>query len=152
MTNPAPVIHTGGRWIGPKRVRITSLWDLSDPQFDRFVIFRTPWFGVQLHKWYRPDSDRDLHNHPRWFATYILRGGYIEETRERPSERTWRLGSVHSVHLTDRHKVVHLLRVPTWTLVIVGPSRQRWGFFTRSGFVDADDYARHLDTKNGERT
>lgn len=139
MSAPAPIVHTGGRWIGPKRVRITSLWDTNDPQFDRFVIFRTPWFGVQLHKWYRPDSDRDLHNHPRRFATCILRGGYTEQTQY--GERTWRRGSVHSVRLSDRHKVIYLTQVPTWTLVLVGPTRQRWGFFTPDGFVDADDYA-----------
>ncbi len=40
---------------------------------------RTSLLKVMRHDWYRSDEDRDLHDHPWPFVTYIARGGYEEE-------------------------------------------------------------------------
>lgn len=43
--------------------------------------------GIFLHKMSAPDPGIDLHDHPWWFASLVLQGGYIEEraaSRESP--------------------------------------------------------------------
>lgn len=144
--DPSDVVHTSGNpWVPPKIVRIPDLFT-RDTMVTRIVLFRTPWFGAQIHKWHRPDNDRHLHNHPRAFVAIVLRGGYIEETSSGDRIRRW--GSVHRVGLEDWHSVRILLRVPTWTLVFVGPKRQEWGFETEDGFVNADHYKTYILATN----
>lgn len=43
-----------------------------------YVIPRNPLFNVYVHKFLRSDDDRALHDHPWWFVSLILRGGYVE--------------------------------------------------------------------------
>lgn len=138
--------------------RLTLVADNGQVYLDRLRILQTPWFGLYLHRMDSPDPGFDLHDHPWWFASLILRGGYIEEhaaAREAPAfalladrydtcrrgvERKWPGGSLHSFPLTDCHRIVRLLRVPTWTLVLTGPRRRSWGFYQPEGFVDWRDY------------
>lgn len=148
----AEIVHTGGRWVPPRKVVLPDLYNPDDEYLVRYVVFRTPWFGVQLHRINRQDNDRHLHNHPRVFWSLIVRGGYEEEVIDggrgyRPSyRRRWGVGSVHKTRLDAWHSIRKLLRYPTWTLLIVGPSRQEWGFLTEGGFVHADSYKGYLET------
>src|SRR4051812_9607864 len=50
------------------------------PMITRHRLIRVPWFGVYVHEIHRPDVDRDLHDHPWAFASFILSGGYTEVT------------------------------------------------------------------------
>jgi len=57
----------------------------DDPYLLRwYVIPRNPWLNVYVHKFMRSDDDRALHDHPWWFVSLMLRGGYVEisETAE----------------------------------------------------------------------
>jgi len=95
--------------------------------------------GVFLHRFFRSDSDRELHNHPwRWALSIILSGGYREERMERD-----RIGVTSRIlipsevnFITDRtfHRVDLLDPVNgAWTLFIVGPRFRDWGFLSRNG-------------------
>lgn len=127
----------------------------------RVRIVQTPWGSVYLHKLEVPDPGLDLHDHPWWFASLILRGGYEEEiadVRHAPSlariaeavgqpdvcrrgvTRSWSAGSVHTVGLTSAHRIYNLHRSPTWTLVLTGPRRRSWGFYDGAGFTDHRQY------------
>jgi hypothetical protein len=126
---------------------VTDIPDLRDPAsiyLRRYRLVETPWFGIFLHKILLADGDRDLHDHPWHFATVIVRGGYCEEVEAAAGrlQRRWRAGSVHGVRATDCHSIRSLLRVPTWTLVVVGRRRREWGFATGEGWVAADAYER----------
>lgn len=128
----------------------------DDPYLLRwYVIPRNPLLNVYVHKFLRDDDDRGLHDHPWWFITAILRGGYIEHT-ESPERRMvlkcrtsvfnvwspfWRR-SVGFRSATWRHRVAlpHGLnadghvdssapRVPCWTLIITGRKVRDWGFW-----------------------
>lgn len=44
----------------------------------RWRFISTPWFGVRLHHIVRSDNDRELHDHPFTFLSFILAGGYFE--------------------------------------------------------------------------
>lgn len=41
--------------------------------------YRRPWFGVFVHRMDAADPGIDLHDHPWWFGSLILWGGYTEE-------------------------------------------------------------------------
>jgi cellulose synthase/poly-beta-1,6-N-acetylglucosamine synthase-like glycosyltransferase len=47
--------------------------------------------GVLLHRMDAPDPGIDLHDHPWWFASLIIKGGYTEAraTIRQPDEQTW---------------------------------------------------------------
>ena len=51
-----------------------------------YLIPRNRFFNLYLHKFLRDDDDRALHDHPWWFASLILRGGYTEIVRDDSSD------------------------------------------------------------------
>lgn len=54
--------------------------DPEDPYIIRRILFRTPRFGIFLHKMLRSDHERALHDHPWAFTSIVLRTGYWEVT------------------------------------------------------------------------
>lgn len=144
------------RWFTGQPHQIIPSAD--DPYLLRwYVIPRNRRLNVYVHKFLRDDDDRALHDHPWWFVTAILRGGYIEHTETRDPERRmvlrcrtsifdvrspfWRR-SVGYRPATHQHRVAlpHGLnsegradatvpRVPCWTLIITGANVRTWGFW-----------------------
>ena len=49
------------------------------PLMKRWILFRVPWLGIYIHKFYRSDYEMALHDHPWPFVTIILKNGYLEE-------------------------------------------------------------------------
>lgn len=121
----------------------------------RLRIIQTPFFSLYLHFIGMPDPGVDLHNHPWWFASLVLRGGYDEIVGNEQWEvyygpgtdleyKSWRAGSIHSLKLDETHRISRLHKKHTWTLVLTGPRKRSWGFFTPDGFVDYRDYDHEL--------
>lgn len=94
---------------------------------------------VYLHFFFRGDSDRELHNHPkRWALSLILTDGYLEERwdplRKRVLSRLVRRFDFNVIRKTDFHRV--LLTNPAdgcWTLFFSHGREQKsngydWGF------------------------
>jgi hypothetical protein len=111
----------------------------------RLVLFKTPWFGVQVHWIYVKDSDRDPHNHPSSFLSLVLRGGYIEQRQQEIASRVERRNRIRwSVARTTRkdfHTIVFLDGSPVITLLLTGPrSSDGWGFLTPDGYVPQEVY------------
>lgn len=83
--------------------------------------------SVRLHHILRSDDDRALHDHPWDFSTILLRGQYIEHRDDGyshygPGTQLWRAaGARHSLELPEGQTV--------WTLFMMGPRVQKWGFF-----------------------
>lgn len=107
---------------------------------------RLPWlpWTIYLHKFYRGDLDRALHNHPWNAVSLILVGGYREEylDGETVRSRTLKPGQVNVIRTTRFHRVDLLGSGPTWTLVIHGPRVQKWGFWIRETktFIPHEEY------------
>lgn len=100
----------------------------------RFWLVDTPLGGIALHRMTAPDARDVLHDHPFGFVSFVVRGGYIED---RLNTRTMRVETrivdkVNRVRPFDAHTITHLLRVPTWTLLLVGRPVKRWGFLWRT--------------------
>ena len=100
------------------------------------------------------DPGVDLHDHPWPFVSVVLWGGYIEQRADIREAQTladaadrWpdtctrgvivrrRLGSIRALRLDECHTITHLLWRTSWTLVIRGPRRRKWGFYLPTGYV-----------------
>ena len=95
-----------------------------------------------LHCYIASDPILDLHDHPRWFLSIGLRGGYVEEVglvmnrgidgRERivRRRRQFRAPWIRWFGPSHTHRVRINRARPCWTLVIAGPSSGRWGWWS----------------------
>lgn len=98
-------------------------------------------FQLYLHKFHRGDDDLALHNHPwKWAISFILAGGYKEERRIEEKRMLYKVHRVvysfveplsfNFLRGNDFHRV-ELLEKDAWTLFLVGPRVQGWGFWDR---------------------
>lgn len=103
--------------------------------------------SARLHHILRSDNDRQAHDHPWWTISIILKHGYIEwvplksrrgfvvGTRDRhadtePMRAIHRLpGDIVFRRATDRHKLQMLHPDGAWSMFIMGPWVQDWGFY-----------------------
>lgn len=121
--------------------------DPSRPYLLRWWILpRNRYFNLFLHKFLRDDDDRALHDHPWWFISIVLWGGYreITETWSSVSRYTGKnrwAGSVAFRKATHKHRVV-LLKNPTWTLILTGPRIRTWGFWCPKGFIPWQEFSK----------
>lgn len=111
----------------------------------RFYLWRSSWVGLNfgdlyLHKIYRSDDDPDPHDHPWNFRTFVLKGGYYDESWTFVDGQRHRLylpGSSVSAPATRYRPREHIHRViltdgkPAWTLVWTSG-------YTRDSKGDAD--------------
>ena len=128
-----PKDYASPRWAFMRRRKI-GLGD--DIYIDRWYVLQTPWFGIMFHRIFRPDNQRDLHDHPWDFLSIILRGTYIEDTIDGPKYRCM----VNYKRAEDRHSIVEVGRRPVWTLVFTGPKRRKWGFWVGEKWIHWKEY------------
>lgn len=140
--------------------------DLGD--YMRRWILRTPWGTLRIHNILKSDEGRDFHDHPFSFASFVLRGGYIEH---RPgcqcdppsphlSDVDWCAAMMHQIcdpnpcrqvfpgevvrrKATDLHRLE--LDRPAWTLVITSRYFRMWGFQTAKGWIPYREYERSYE-------
>lgn len=113
---------------------------------DRLIVFRCKWFGIMIH-WFKGSDDECMHNHPWNFWTWIVKGGYWEWTEHKLPD-----GSIEWCKWYPRwsllrrpahwiHKVEYNPTNPAVTIVIHGPKKQSWGFFTPKGYKPHAEYS-----------
>ena len=96
-----------------------------------------PWLKFLIHYFPPNVSDRDPHDHPRSFVTFILRGAYFNTEWERygtaedhivaPTIELVEVGAVRLRPAEHTH-IVETGSVGAWTFVIMGPMKRAWGF------------------------
>jgi len=112
----------------------------ADPYMLRwYLIPRNRWLNVYQHKFMRDDDDRALHDHPWWFVSLVIRGGYREHL-DAGASLIRRACSVAFRPAAHRHRVALFPaadggRRPCWTLIITGRKSRTWGFWCPKGFV-----------------
>jgi hypothetical protein len=97
--------------------------------------------SARIHHIKRSDDDRAFHDHPWWYLTIILRGGYWEvtplmdlskKTEHWYFKRTWRgPGSIIFRRHTDFHRLEVQEGQTCWTLFMTGKYKHQWGFLPR---------------------
>lgn len=99
--------------------------------------FETKRWSIRLHHWFGPDDDRAFHDHPWWFVTLVLRGGYADKSPA--GTEHLKAGAVRYRPALHRHTVV-----PDpggcWTVIVTGPKVRRWGFWRAGKFVKANKW------------
>lgn len=103
-------------------------------------------WSIKLHQILRPDDDRCCHDHPWAMTRIILLRGYIEEhgpdrrvTQLKPW-RPWAPWRVYHCPIDFRHRITALPYGNSWTLALCGPTKRKWGFFTKEGWVYWRDF------------
>lgn len=119
----------------------------------RYIVFKSTWFSIYIHRFMRSDSD-DPHDHPWNFFTYIVEGGYTERyyNMERPQhslkKNTFKsywteefnrreAGSlayrksqdIHKVELDRDYDISEIEKAPL-TICLIGKRHRQWGFWT----------------------
>lgn len=156
----------GGEWFmkradgSTETTRRRGIWRRmrlrrSDGQvyLDRWGIGHDGVGRILVHRMEAPDPGVDLHDHPWWFVSIVLWGGYTEQRAEvrqaadiateaerhgvpyRGQQVRRRWLSVRTMRLDDCHTITSLRRRTCWTLVIGGPRRRIWGFYLPTGWV-----------------
>lgn len=125
---------------------------IGDGSYMKRWLARTPKGSLRLHYIQSSDGRGDFHDHPFWFKSLILTGGYIDHVPGCSCSRQygWQVGSPCGVYepgdivrhaATDLHWLELLdERKPTLTLVLAGPYVRDWGFQTRLGWIREDIY------------
>lgn len=117
--------------LGLEVLKIRVIYDSSGkPYLIRFTILTTKWFSLKLHVIMKSDDDRALHDHPWWFATFILVNGYKEHTKEGTYHRKPLRVYFHKAHFAHRLELVN----PAVTLVVTGTAKREWGFLCKKGW------------------
>ncbi len=145
-----PKAHLTARTIGGKpRGRGFTITDpRGDPYLTRTVVEEFADGGaIYLQRIHRSDGDREFHDHPSDFRTFIVSGRYIEHRPEgEPVEfraGDWNMGKAEKLHRLE------LPDGPVLTIVYRGPKRREWGF--RAAAPDAPwvHHVQYLDAKFG---
>lgn len=130
----------------------------GDLYMERGWLIKPSWWtfgcGARVHKTVRSDTDRHLHDHPWPNVSVILEGGYLEETPALPENPIFLLtadrelvqvfsrqpGDVVVRAADDRHRLVVPEGAHCYSLFLMGPWRQVWGFYPRQGKVEWRTY------------
>ena len=100
--------------------------------FQRYRVIETPWFNIYLHRISASDREKDPHDHPFSFWSFILSGSYREWFCLPPSFIAVHYGTYKAgdwVHHTaeDVHQLTILTPV-VWTLVFTSGRNRYWGY------------------------
>lgn len=160
MDVPVKYPYKGGtRWNFMTWADIPDARQVTQVYLRRLRILQTPWFAVYLHWIFKTDEDRDPHDHPFVFRSFIVRGGYVERLwLIRPGfdrnitsyVRRWNRFSWHKMDQQHAHMIESI--VPgTITLVLAGPKKAngRWGFYSPR-FTPWQDYNREKYEHSGD--
>jgi hypothetical protein len=112
------------------------------PYFYRYVL-DFGFISLRLHHWLGDDDHRAYHDHPYWFLTFILKGGY-DDVSITPKEgfsfkETLRAGMFRYRPAEFRHSVQNVLP-GTWTFLITGKPSRRWAFWINGKKLMRDKY------------
>ena len=116
------------------RRRVITERDSDVPYLVRYYVFlkdrKNFPFNITLHKVLVSDEPV-LHDHPWSYATFIIKGGYWENT---PDGRFWRgpghfrYRKANDTHWLELDKDADGNEIPCWSLFYMGKKSKDWGF------------------------
>lgn len=103
----------------------------SNPYLVRYTLFTCKYFSIKIHNILLSDYECQ-HDHPWAFITFLLKGGYVEHTPTKskvygPLSLLYRPADY--VHRLEIHQ-------PVWSFVITFKKVRKWGFWTKTGWVE----------------
>lgn len=100
---------------------------------------------VRLHVIMQPDADRELHNHPFNYRTFILDGWY----REQRIEGVRNVLAGQTVTGEGYHRIAMVPPDGVTTLFMMGKDRGEWGFLVGDKHVTSREFFANKRGKNG---
>ncbi len=97
----------------------------------------TPIGSVRIHHWLHSDDMRFKHDHPWWFITLVLWGGYQDCGDDKVDHL--RAGSIRFRPANHRHSV-WVDEGVAWTLLVTGPKVRKWGFWVKGKLKKANKF------------
>lgn len=117
-------------------------WHDIGEVFFRYQILKTPWFNIYLHQLDAPNwHPKGCHDHPWWFITLLLKGGYLEKrkTDVKVVQGPVLLADLSYTTSKRRYPGQILYRAATfahdvvtphgrsWSLILTGKKSRDWG-------------------------
>lgn len=116
-----------------------AFWRWSEcGHLTRLHLFKTPKHALMIHWIHAKDPYDDLHDHPVFLRTWVIRGGYMETVFGKGT-RIWKRWSSHEIHPGYRHKLISV-KPGTITLCWVFSESMDWYYFTTEGPIPWRDY------------
>jgi len=126
--------------VNPGRVQFRWRERLGLPECPYVIRWRLEIAGlgsVRVHHWLASDDPRAFHDHPWWFVTLVLRGGYTD--RSPAGDEHLHAGAVRYRPALHQHTVVSD-ESGAWTLLVTGPKIRAWGFWPDGKFRKANKW------------
>lgn len=115
--------------------------------FRRWRILSTPWFSIFVHGIYQRDEDKHLHNHPWDYVSIVLKGTYIEATKNwKPDwSNCWDFTTRGPLSIVSRdagqyHKVATIVDGPVYSLFFTSSRYNHWGYSVEGLYVNHRKY------------
>lgn len=96
-----------------------------------------PLGSIRIHHWLHSDDARAFHDHPWWFWTLILKGGYRDVTVN--GEEVMKAPKMAFRPALHAH-TVQVNKGGCWTFLITGPQVRRWGFWVGKKWKKSNKY------------
>lgn len=100
-------------------------------------IFDPRLFSVRVHHFVRSDDPRYKHDHPWWYLTFVVKGGYWDRGEE---EATYLKAPAVAFRRATRPHYVDPDPGGVWTVVLTGRQKRVWGFHVKGKFKKAYRY------------
>lgn len=112
-----------GEWLGEPDCPYARRWVLD-----------LRLFTLRVHHFIASDDPRYMHDHPWWFLTFVLAGGYTDHNEDGDDH----LGRFAIRWRSSAHR--HWVEPDpggVWTFVISGRHVRTWGFWVKGKFLRA---------------
>lgn len=103
----------------------------------------TGYASIRLHHLLREDHDREPHNHPFNYRTFVLDGYYTEAYRKRQGKDVLRdvlAGETATGNAEVFHRITEVAAGGVWTLFCMTPNTDAWGFLSKGKYVPSAKY------------
>lgn len=127
----------GGLYMG--RWRVVDEGTLASRILERL----TGYSSIRLHRIMRADRDRDLHNHPFAYRTFVVRGWYTEQYQtfnKRRRNRIIQEGETGTGDAETFHRIDGVPPDGVWTVFCMTRNAGTWGFKVDGRFVKSTRY------------
>lgn len=110
------------------RVLIRLNEKLGLPQCPYVIRWRVefPFGSVRVHHWLSHDDDRAFHDHPWWFFTLVVKGGYTDVS---PGGDDYLMAPAVRFRRAQHRHTVYPAPGGCWTVLVTGRPLRAWGFW-----------------------
>lgn len=136
------------------------------PLMLRWTVFYRLGIKITFHYFPPEADDKDPHDHPSPFVTFVLKGGYwntewipIPGTTSVFPQKTW-VGFGFHYRPAEHMHITETDHRGAWTFVVMGPKERAWGFLRLADhswwpwekYVERFGGTVRCDTDDGDRT